>query len=955
MKRILLLFLIFKAITIQSQDFTINGKINDSTSNIPLVGANIIVSAIDDSTNSKYTISSADGSFIIKSLTPSKYSIKVSFVGFTSYNSQFEITNTNLELGDIFIKQSSEELKEFSITDQVPMATIKGDTVQFNADAFKTNPDATAEDLVKKMPGIVIDDDKIQAQGEDVKKVLVDGRPFFGEDPSLALKTLPAEVIEKIEVFDQLSEQSQFTGFDDGNTTKTMNIVTRPETRNGKFGRFFAGYGSDERYLIGGNINFFNNNQRISIVGLSNNVNQQNFAQQDLLGVMSSGGGRGRRGPGGGVGGRPGGGSGGNTSNFMVGPQNGNTKTHSIGINYSDKWGEKIEVSGSYFFNYMKTQTDESLLREYILPGDSNQFYDELTISNTENYNNRLNFRFDYKIDDKNSILIRPKISFQTNKYSSLTNGLTYIDSQNQLNKSDNEYDDKSSGYNIDNDILYRRSFEKKGRTISFNLGNSFNNNSSESNSKAITEYFYGPSTLDDTLNQYSDSKNNGYGISGNLIYTEPLGQKAQLQISYRSSYSKSKADKKTYNYNYLNQEYSIFDTTYSNKFNNDYFTNRFGTGLRYNTRKMFLMANLSYQRADLVNDQTFPQEADLNQTFHNILPSAMMRVKFSRTKTLMTFYRSNTNAPSITQLQNVVDNSDPINLSVGNPELKQEYSNVLMTRYQSMDIKKSRFFFVMFMLRNTQNKIVNSTIIANRDSMNINGFILNKGAQLTKPVNIDGYWNARTFITYGIPVNKIKTNINLNTGVTYTHTPGLINEVKNFSNTWNLSQGIVFASNISEKIDYTLSYNGAYNIVKNTIQEELDNNYYYQNLGLKLTWILPKGFVISNDLTHKLYSGLSDDYSENYLLWSAYIGKKFLKGQNLEIKLSAFDILDQNKSIKRSVTESYIEDSWTEVLKRYFMLTLTFNLKNFLPDEQKQNDFRPPFGRPGRPPGGRM
>jgi hypothetical protein len=241
---------------------------------------------------------------------------------------------------------------------------------------------------------------------------------------------------------------------------------------------------------------------------------------------------------------------------------------------------------------------------------------------------------------------------------------------------------------------------------------------------------------------------------------------------------------------------------------------------------------------------------------------------------------------------------------------------------------------------------------VAERDSLNINGIILNKGTQLTSPVNIDGYWNARTFVTYGIPVEKIKTNINLNTGITFTRTPGLINQEKNFSNTWNFSQGIVFASNISEKIDYTLSYTGTYNIVKNTVQEELDNNYYYQDLSLKLSWILPKGFVISNDLRHKLYTGLTDDFNDNYFLWSAYIGKKLLKDQSLEVKLSAFDILDQNKSISRTVTESYVEDSWTEVLKRYFMITITYNLKNFIADENQRKDFRPPFGRPDRPPG---
>jgi hypothetical protein len=230
---------------------------------------------------------------------------------------------------------------------------------------------------------------------------------------------------------------------------------------------------------------------------------------------------------------------------------------------------------------------------------------------------------------------------------------------------------------------------------------------------------------------------------------------------------------------------------------------------------------------------------------------------------------------------------------------------------------------------------------------------MMNKGSQLTIPVNVDGYWNARTFITYGIPLEKIKTNMNLNLGLTYTRNPGIINKTKNISNTMNLNLGAVFGSNISERIDFTLSYNGYINFVTNSIQEAEDNDYFYQNIGLRINWITWKDFVLRNDFNHKLYLGLSDIFNQDYLVWNIQVGKKFLKGNQAELSLGVYDLLNQNLSIKRTVTETSIQDSETQVLQRYLMLTFTYNFKNF--SGYDNPDFeRPPYDRgppPDRPP----
>ena len=356
----------------------------------------------------------------------------------------------------------------------------KGDTIQYNANQFKVNPDATVEDLVKKAPGITVDrDGTVTAQGEQVRKVTIDGRDFFGDDASAALRNLPADVVDKIQVFDRLSDQAQLTGVDDGNSQKAINIVTKAGMRDGQFGRMYVGYGTDDRYQAGGNVSFFKDNRRISIVGLANNINQQNFGSQDLLGVTSSsGGGGGRGGPqgGGGRGGPQGGGGnfGGGGQNFTIGQQNGISKTNAIGINFADKWGQKLDVSGSYFFNNSNLNNDRFTNRQSLAKPDSILFTDENALSRTNNYNHRINLRLEYRIDSSNTLMITPSLSFQKNKAVTSSMSQSYYDvTKGLVNQLENNRNSVNSGYNFNNNILYRHAFAKRGRSISVNLNTS--------------------------------------------------------------------------------------------------------------------------------------------------------------------------------------------------------------------------------------------------------------------------------------------------------------------------------------------------------------------------------------------------------------------------------------------------------------------------------------------------
>ncbi|EDO25737.1 predicted protein, partial [Nematostella vectensis] len=386
---------------------------------------------------------------------------------------------------------TQKELQDVIVKTKQRRVEIMGDTTQVNADAYKVNRDATTEDLLTKMPGVTTTGGTLKVNGEDVKEVLVDGKPFFGSDPNAAIKNLPAEVIDKIQVFNKQSDQSQFTGFDDGNSQKAINIITKAGKNNGQFGKVYGGYGTDNRYSAGGNINIFNGDQRISIIGLSNNINQQNFSNEDLLGVMSASGNQGRGGPRGGRGGgapprRPS--SGTDISDFMVGSQNGITQSNSIGINYSDNWDKKVKASGSYFYNSTNNNNETNLNREYIL-SDTSLMYNEESVTESKNQNHRLNMRIEYDIDSYNSLIISPRISIQNNNTSSLLDGYSFYTSDVIDSRTENNTGADKLGYNLSNDLLYRHKFKKQGRTLSVMARTQVNNSDGDGSTYSLNTY----------------------------------------------------------------------------------------------------------------------------------------------------------------------------------------------------------------------------------------------------------------------------------------------------------------------------------------------------------------------------------------------------------------------------------------------------------------------------------
>lgn len=920
------------------------GVVVDSSQQ-PLEAASVELMSLADSPIAATTTDDS-GVFVFENIPDGPYVLNINYIDLNNLDKQITVSGKALDVGNIILKQDPNMLQAVEIIGTVAPVSQKDDTTQYNAGSYKTNPDATAEDLIRKMPGIDVSSGTTKAQGETVSKVLVDGKPFFGDDPTSTLRNLPAEVVDKIQVYDEKSDQSQFTGFDDGQTVKTINIVTKGKAKEGKFGKAYAGYGYDDKYNVGGNINLFKDDRRLSIIGQSNNVNIQNFNSQDLVGI-SGGGGGGRRGGGGGAGGgmRGGSGGGGNTSNFMVGQQNGISNTNAVGINYSNLFfHDKLDLTASYFFNNSTTNTSQDIDRTYILSTNQGQTYNQNSTTHAENYNHRFNLRMNYKIDSMNSILFVPSVSFQSNNSLNDMFGQTN-EAGDALSKILTHSDNDRQGWNAAAQLLYRHKFQKQGRTLSFNVNPTYSSNTT--NGKMITDNTYFPTpNLNDSLDQQiTNDKYNGRVIS-QLTYTEPINKKSQLQAQYQLYYSQSDANKQTYNYDESNGLYTDFDSLLSNKFGSNYISHRPGISYRFNDANLSIGGGINYQYAQMNSDRVLPYSYNVKRSFQSVLPTLFMRYKISKSKNLRLMFRTGTDEPSIDQLQDVIDNTNSLQLSSGNPFLVQAYQSSLNLRYSSVNAAQGSNFFALLSASNQHNYITNSTIIAQNDTMLTDNILLAKGSQYMKPINMNGYWNVNAFVTYGRLLQSLKTNVNLNVGVGYTRLPGMVNNQENISNNKSATLGVVFSSNISEKIDFTLSSNSSINFVNYSLNSASNNNYFNQLTRLTFNYIFWKGIVFNTDLTDQLYSGLSQGYNQHFLLWNMSVAKKLFKKQQGEIRLSVFDLLNQNKNISRDITEAYYQDVSTNNLQRYFMLTFTYTLNQFKASANKGvegNDLTPP------------
>lgn len=995
MKRVIALFLTmaFCGFTAFAQQ---KGKVTftlvDSATKQGVIGAVIEVYPTAKPESKKYYTSNVDGTVNLPPMAYGEYTMLATSLGYDDLTHNFAVKSANLFLGKISMKESTTRIETVVKSVKSLRASQNGDTLSYNAGAFKVASDADVEGLLKKMPGININDGTVEAQGETIQKVFVDGKEFFGEDVNTAIKSLPAEAVERVEVFNKLSDQAEFSGMDDGEGYKALNIVTKPNMRQGQFGKMYAGYGyqpetddvtTHHKYTAGGNVNLFQGDSRLSVLALFNNINQQNFSFEDILGV-SGGSGGGRR----------------SFGQYMVRPQSGVALVNSVGLNYSDEWGRKknVKFQGSYFFNNTNTKNLSESDTWYEDPSPVDTLHTE-GYSKTTNNNHRFNARLDWKISRNQSLMSRTSLSYQGNSPESTTEGYQYGESGllYQYDKTDRN----SRGIYFNEFLQYRAKLGKPGRTLTvdgrFNYRNNNNKRYLTSNessgifpydSSHTGNYFGQDGNWHDMQNnpllyspvyQMITAPTREYNIRGNLTYNEPLSQYTQISLQYRVSYEDEIKDQRAYYY-----DSDAFDSStqkinqqMTSKYESGYWTHRVGPGFRYSKNKNTIVANLYYQRSALDGNIVGDQSDKINRTFNNFLYFAMVNYAFNKENSIRMYFRSSTNAPSVTQLQNIFDVSTPQYLSIGNKSLNPSFSHNINFRYIHSNIEKGRTFMWMFSMQNQQNYISSSTLYC-PTGFELSAFgddvkvpTNSKGdyytpQRITSYENLDGYWTLRTHMSLGLPLSFMKCNLNIMAGVNYSVVPSAIystqgNVVDNIINhnyTMNMAKNIGYdasftlGSNISENIDFTLSWRGQYNQAWNTASKGgAKNDYFNHTASGNLKWVFWKGFTFTASCSYNQYIGITQDYNEQYILCNLYLGKKLFRNKRGEIQIGVNDVANQNTAFSRTTGSGYTKNMTNSVIGRYYSIQFVYNLRHFGKRGSKQMkdyDYRESSGSVG-------
>lgn len=935
MKKIIVSILIIcvSILQVDAQDrtYTVSGIVKSLQDNEPLPGANVVlVNTKNDGLLG--SASDIDGNFSIKNVGKGNYKLSINYVGFQLYEKEVRIENANVNLGELMLVDQPLVIGEVQVQGRIPLGEQRGDTTQYNARAFKTAPDASVEDLVTKMPGVAIQDGVIQVQGEEVKQIMIDGKRFGGSDVSAALRNVPSDMIESVEVFDRQSDQAAFSGFDDGNREKTLNLVTRKDRRKGESGKISAGYGTDERYMIGAALNIFNNDRKITLMGLTNNINMSDFS----IGETPGGSMRGRRGGWGG------------------GSPNGIISTNTLGVNYNDMWGKKIEVTSSYNFTSRKVDNSEFSIRDYTAGEQVGNRMERVLLDNNEENSHRFNFRMQYNINENNRLVISPNITLQESN--SVTNGsaLLYDSGRDLLTDAETNDATNRTSLNFSNNILYSHRFSKPGRVFTTNITTTYSNIEQENYFDEQSVNHVNPS-LNVNRHQFNDVKREQIYWNGNASISEKVGTNALLQLEYTIGNQMNDSDRRTFDLDPESETFTQLNVPLSSSFESDYLSQAIGPSYQYRKDKTRLQIDTKYQFSTLKSNTVYPESLEIKRNFSNLLPSAQLEYQFSNSRSLNLDFRTSTNVPSAEQLQAVLDISNPLQVSIGNDNLEQDYQNRLFARYRSFNTENNQVFFLGIFGTATQNYIGNS-VYEDPPSELLDGYVLQPGARLVRRENMDGYWNVRSFFNYGMPLNFISSNFNLRGSLGYARTPGKINNQSNFANNTNFGMGINLSSNISENLDFNISTNSNYNIIKNTnaASSRSNNNYFSQNSSLRLSWIFWKGFVYRTEVSNQYNTGITAGQDNNFTVWNMSLGKKFLKDNKAEISLSVNDVLNENTSFRQNVAESYVEDVRSTVLQRFFMLTLTYNLRNYSGEEASDRGFGPRNFNPGGPPGQR-
>lgn len=907
-----------------SQTNGFHGYILDLAEKQPLPSAHVTLTPITLIDFPLYSITNSKGYFEFNRIRAGKYIIEITYLGYEKYIDTINIPWGKTLIDTFFLKQTYISLPEITIKEKITPVEQKADTIEFNAGAFKTFPNSTLEDLVLKFPGVEKEENTIKVQGEEIRKIFVDGRRFFSDDPNLALKTLPAEIVEKVQLFDKKSEQAELTGFEDDQTVKAFNVITRVDKRQGHFGKLVGGYGTEKHFDAGANINRFDVNQRVSLIAMSNDINKTSFSVQDVTSFEQSPNFSKRRGSQRGL--RQSNRAEGSIASISLPLNEGINNTNAGGINYSNNFFRKLDLNSSIFISSLKNINETKFDRFYITEISGLSSYSEITSSNSKNLDNQFNISLNFTPDIVNTI--RSEIFGQYTK----NNSHYYVYGINNLNDlillNSNTYNRKNNieNYNFNGELIYNRRYSKLGRSISIGISPNFNYQNSYYDIFSMFSNIENNNTFIDSLFQNSDYKNRNYFLSTNIVYTEPLGENGILMIRLNPFLRYELRERRTCTKTDLSQETSELDTINSNTFENQNLALRTSIGYRIAKEKIRLELEIAYQNHLRKGSQKFPVNIETKNYFNTILPSLSFRYQFAENKNLRINFSSRTNIPSITQLQNTIDYSNPLFLRMGNPNLRQAISNRFNLRFISTNPDMGRFLALNVSANYIIDNFGNNVLFFNTDTVIFNDIQIKKGTQLSYPVNLGNALNINFSILNSFKIEKINSNLNLSIDEEVSFSPIIINGVRNTSK--RLTSRITIGLNSSKEFfDYRINYTPSFTYSTSNGNSKIQRSLYHNLFGnLNLTFL--GKFTWRNNFTYYFNPNLSDNKSN--LVYNLALSYYFLPFNSGELRLEIFDLLNQRNSLRRIFTDNYIEDRNTTMLERFFLLSFTYNFRSF-------------------------
>lgn len=922
----LLIFLL--SVSLESMATDIKGRVVDSDQ-IPMPGATVIMRNIPDSTLYKNQVTNSDGDFSFERVTTGKFLLSVTMIGMEPYLRELNVTDStsNINIGLIRLNENAILLGETVVTGYKSAIVAKQDTIEYNADSFHTSPNATVDQLLKKLPGVEVSSDgSITSNGKTISKILIDGKEFFADDPQMASKNLPSNMVDKVQVIDRKSDLARLTGIDDGEEETVINLKVKKDMNNGWFGNISAGYGIDDKYSGSFVVNNFHDGNQITILGGLNNINENGFSDR----------GRGRF--------RDFGGTGGITT------------SQRLGMNFNVGNEEIFRIGGNILYTHSDRKESRKSATQFLFP-DSVSYQNSGTFNNDKGHNLNVDLRMQWNINENNTLDFRPRFSMNfrdSEKSDSSILRAGDID-YSLVNKNLNFQNNKGKSYETSGTLIFNHKFASKpGRSFSINVNYSFSSTFQKSLSWSNI-LFYLLQDNDEEFYRFLDNKNYSNSVEGRLTWTEPLGDVTRgnfLTFSYRTKYQWNNADSYTFNLPIDDQQPldfdlgfntippgAVFDPDLSNSFRNKFFNQELQVGYKKVSKTVNLEAGLlfapsSSSSRDLINNlRDIP-----TRWVWNVSPYANIRVKFSNSSSMRANYRARTSQPSMAQLQPVADVSDPLNIKIGNPDLKPTFTQNIGINFSNYRSDRQQSLMLMLNASFALNSVVARTVTDSET-----------GGRTTTYSNVNGNTNLMFMGMFTGPFSNHKWRFNARINTRYASTLGYINGDFNRSDNISVSPsaGITFTSEIFQA---SLSPNYSISTIINSLPQQTNRKTQSYGFTADASLYLPFGLDLSTNLNFSANSGYTTGYNINQWLWNAQLSYSFLKDKSLTFSVKAYDILHQKKNISRMVSANSIVDTEYNDLTRYVLFSITWNFNSLSKKDKGPTGEEEIY--PGPPPG---